>query len=132
MELSETAVRHAAEMLDRAIAGEDDEAAGACRAALGTAGTAGAYDMGWWLASAALGTRVARGGWRLDFPQVDEAPYETRWVARFLSAYANADIATAAALIRVADADGQLACCLSTLAASAAATLRRRHGLDDP
>ena len=44
--------------------------------------------------------------------------YDARWVARFVSAYANADTPTGEALFGAAMADGQLSTCLMTLAGS--------------
>jgi hypothetical protein len=49
-------------------------------------------------------------------------------VARFLSAYANADHSTAAALFQAAQLDGTLEACLLMLAGSAVATMKRRPG----
>jgi hypothetical protein len=90
-------------------------------------GMVGAYDVAWCLAAATVGKDLRRGTWSLDFPGIDAARYDARWVARFLSAYANADASTGAALFRAALADGQLPDCLLTLAGSAAATLRHRQ-----
>src|SRR5204863_533475 len=86
-----------------------------------TLGSVGAYDLSWTLACATIGDGIAIGPWRLDFPGIDEAPYDRRWVARFLSAYANADESTAEALFGAAIADGKLPQCLLTLAGSAVA-----------
>jgi len=73
--------------------------------------------------------RQSRAGpWRLDFPDIEHAAYDARWVARFLSAYANADRSTAAALFRAAQVDGKLEACLLMLAGSAVATMKRRPG----
>jgi hypothetical protein len=47
-------------------------------------------------------------------------------VARFVSAYANADSRTGEALFGAAMADGKLSECLMTLAGSTIATLRQR------
>lgn len=91
-----------------------------------TAGTAQAYDLAWCLAAAAVGEVAPWSSWSLEFPDIDDAAYETRWVARFLSAYANADADTADALWCTATVDGRLSECLMTLAGSAAATIRRR------
>jgi hypothetical protein len=63
----------------------------------------------------------------LDFPDIDQARYDARWVARFVSAYANADASTGVALFGAAMADGHLSECLLTLASSTVATLRRRE-----
>jgi hypothetical protein len=62
----------------------------------------------------------------LDFPGLDDAGYDARWVAWFVSAYANEDHRTGTALFGAAVADGRLPECLRTLAGSAVATLRRR------
>ena len=40
------------------------------------------------------------GGAALDFPGIDEAPYDARWVARFVSAYVNADRADRRGAVR--------------------------------
>jgi hypothetical protein len=84
-----------------------------------------AYDVAWCLAAAMVG-RLADGPWRLDFPGIDEASYDARWVARFLSAYANGDLPSAIALFGAALADRKLRECLLTLAGSAVATLRHQ------
>lgn len=89
-------------------------------------GPSGAYDVAWCLAATTLGTDLRPGPWTLDFPDIEQAGYETRWVARFLSAYANQDASTGSALFQAALADGHLSECLLTLAGSAAATVRRR------
>ena len=64
----------------------------------------------------------------MDYPDIDEAGYDTRWVARFVSAYVNHDEPTGEALFGAAIADGRLPECLMTLAGSTAATLRHRDG----
>jgi len=124
----EAASQDAAEVLGRALAGEDDAVAGAFDAVVSSKGMAGAYEVAWCLAATTVGSGLPEGAWTLDFPDIEQAAYEARWVARFLSAYANADTSTGTALFRAAEADGQLAQCLLTLAGSAAATLRRRRG----
>lgn len=126
MELSAAASRDAEEVLHRALAGEGDAVAGAFDAVVHRAGLAGVYDVAWCLAAATVGPDLPQGAWTLDFPDIEQAAYEARWVARFLSAYANADAPTGAALLHAAQADGHLADCLLTLAGSAAATVRRR------
>jgi hypothetical protein len=73
-----------------------------------------------------VGEGTRPGGWILEFPDIDEVAYDARWVARFVSAYANADSSTGQALFGAAMADGWLAECLTTLAGSTVATLRRR------
>lgn len=123
-----TASRDAALVLDRALAGEPEAVADTFDAVVHRHGAAGAYDVAWRLAAATVGAQLAPGAWSLDFPGIEHAPYETRWVARFLSAYANADPSTGSALFHAAQADGHLTDCLLTLAGSAAATLRRRTG----
>lgn len=117
----------AAEVLRRALAGDSDAVVGAFDAVLDRDGMVGAYDVAWCLAAATVGKDLRRGAWTLDFPGIDAARYDARWVARFLSAYANADASTGAALFRAALTDGQLPECLLTLAGSAAATLRHRQ-----
>lgn len=124
----EAAYQDAAEVLGRALAGEGEAVAGAFDAVVSAKGMAGAYDVAWCLAATTVGSGLPEGAWTLDFPDIERAAYEARWVARFLSAYANADTSTGTALFRAAEADGQLAQCLLTLAGSAAATLRRRRG----
>jgi hypothetical protein len=84
-----------------------------------------AYDVAWCLAAAMLGRGLAKGPWRLEYPGIEDASYDARWVARFLSAYANSDRPTAVALFAAALADRKLRPCLLTLAGSAVATLRR-------
>jgi hypothetical protein len=126
VELSAAASRDAEEVLHRALAGEGDAVAGTFDAVVHRAGMTGVYDVAWCLAAATVGPDLPRGTWTLDFPDIEQAAYEARWVARFLSAYANADDSTGAALLAAAHADGHLADCLLTLAGSAAATVRRR------
>jgi hypothetical protein len=126
VEQFEGASRDATEVLRRALAGEGAAVAGAFDAVVSRAGMAGAYDVAWCLAAATVGGDLAPGAWRLDFPDIEDAAYEARWVARFLSAYANADSSTGTALFQAAQADGHLSECLLTLAGSAAATVRHR------
>jgi len=73
-----------------------------------------------------VGDDVPAGFAALDFPGIEQARYDARWVARFVSAYANADAPTGVALFGAAMADGQLSECLVTLAGSTVATLQRR------
>lgn len=120
------ASRDAEEVLDRALAGEGEAVAGAFGAVVDRAGLAGVYDVAWCLAAATVGPGLPRGAWTLDFPDIEQAAYEARWVARFLSAYANSDAPTGSALLHAARADGHLDECLLTLAGSAAATVRHR------
>lgn len=126
MEPSAAASRDATEVLGQALAGQGPAVAGAFDAVVHRDGMAGAYDVAWCLAAATVGTDLAPGAWSLDFPDIEDAAYEARWVARFLSAYANADASTGAALFQAAQVDGHLSECLLALAGSAAATVRRR------
>jgi hypothetical protein len=116
----------AAAVLSLALAGDSDGVVKTFDAVVDRAGVAGAYEVAWCLAATMVGDGIPRGAWTLDFPGIDEAAYDARWVARFVSAYANADVDTGAALFGAAMADGQLPECLLTLAGSAVATLRRR------
>lgn len=113
-------------MLRQALAGEGDAVAGTFDAVVSREGVGGAYHVAWCLAATTVGDGLRPGRWSLDFPDIEDAGYETRWVARFLSAYANADDATGDALFRAAQTDGHLGDCLLALAGSAAATIRRR------
>jgi hypothetical protein len=126
VELSAAASQDAQEVLQRALAGEGEAVVGAFDAVVHRAGIDGVYHVAWCLAATTVGPDLPQGTWILDFPDIEQAGYETRWVARFLSAYANADDSTGAALFHAAEADGHLADCLLTLAGSAAATIRRR------
>jgi hypothetical protein len=116
----------AAAVLRSALAGDSDAVVGTFDAVVDRSGVAGAYEVAWCLAAAMVGAGVPRGTWTLDFPGIDDAGYDARWVARFVSAYANSDVDTGEALFGAALADGQLPDCLLTLAGSAVATLRRR------
>ena len=117
----------AAQVLHLALAGDSDAVVKTFDAVVDRDGVAGAYDLAWCLAATMVGGDVPKGGaWTLDFPGIDDADYDARWVARFVSAYVNADIPTGEALFGAAIADGQLPDCLLTLAGSAVATLRRR------
>ncbi|SDY24494.1 hypothetical protein SAMN05444365_1011181 [Micromonospora pattaloongensis] len=116
----------AAQVLHCALAGDSDAVVDTFDAVVDRSGMAGAYDVAWCLAAAMVGDSVPHGTWTLDFPGIDEARYDARWVARFISAYANSDVPTGEALFGAALADGQLPECLLTLAGSAVATLRRR------
>jgi hypothetical protein len=115
-------------VLTSALAGDGDGVVDVFDKAADRDGVTGAYDVAWGLAGATVGDGLAMGPWRLEFPGIDEAPYDKRWVARFLSAYANADEPTAEALFGAAIADGKLPQCLLTLAGSAVATLCHRDG----
>lgn len=127
MDPSATASRDAAEVLHRALTGDSDAVVGTFDAVVDRDGVVGAYDVAWCLAAATVGTGLTRGRWTLEFPDIETATYDARWVARFLSAYANADAPTGEALFTAAIADGQLSECLLALAGSAAATLRHRR-----
>jgi hypothetical protein len=118
----------AAQVLQCALSGDTEAVAGTFDAVVDRAGMVGAYDVAWCLAATMVGEDVPVGMWTLDFPDIEKARYDTRWVARFVSAYANADASTGAALFGAALEDGQLPECLLTLAGSAVATLRRRTG----
>jgi hypothetical protein len=106
---------------------EDTEAvAGTFREVGHRSGLSGVYDVAVCLAAAMVGDAAPQSGWTLDFPDIDQAAYDARWVARFVSAYVNADRPTGEALFDAALAHGHLRECLVTLAGSAVATLRRR------
>lgn len=113
-------------ILRSALNGDPDAVAGTFDAVVDRVGVTGVYDVAVCLAATMLGADTPLGEYALDFPGIDEAGYDARWVARFVSAYANADPSTGEALFGAALADGQLGDCLLTLAGSAAATLRRR------
>jgi hypothetical protein len=116
----------AAAILSSALDGDTDAVVGTFDAVVDRAGLAGAYDVAWCLAATMVGDPVPAGACALDFPGIEQAGYDARWVARFVSAYANADLDTARALFRAAVADGLLPECLLTLTGSTVATLRRR------
>jgi hypothetical protein len=116
----------AALVLDQALAGDGEAVAGTLAAVVKRAGDEGVYQVARCLAGALAGDGLPAGGWQLDFPNIDDAAYDTRWVARFVSAYVNGDEPTGAALFGAAKADGMLPECLLTLAGSTAATLRHR------
>ncbi len=116
----------AAAVLDHALRGDREAVTHAVDAVVHRGGVRGAYDLACCLAAAMVGEDAPDGFAVLDFPEIDLAPYEARWVARFVSAYANADVPTGRALFGVAMADGYLSECLMTLAGSTVATLRRR------
>jgi hypothetical protein len=117
----------AAKVLRSAFAGDGAGVVGAFDAMADRGGVEAACDLAWRLAATMVGDGLATGPWRLDFPDIEQAAYDARWVARFLSAYANADHSTATALFRAAQVDGKLEQCLLMLAGSAVATMRR-HG----
>ena len=126
-DLPPEALDDAAQILDRALAGDHEAVAGTFDAVLDRDGVVGAYDVALCLAATMIGEGVPGGTWELDFPGIEEAGYDKRWVARFVSAYANADAFTNAALFGAALEDGQLPECLLTLAGSAVATIRHRN-----
>jgi hypothetical protein len=117
----------AAAIMDSAIRGDRDGVVGTFDAAVDRGGVKGAYEIAWCLAATLVGEQVPPGFASLDFPDIDQARYDARWVARFVSAYANADTPTGEALFGAAMADGQLSECLMTLAGSTVATLKRRE-----
>ena len=116
----------AAQVLESALAGDEDAVVHTFDSVVDRRGMSAAYDVAWRLAGEMVGDNLARGPWRLDFPDIDDANYDKRWVARFVSAYANEDVPSATALFTVALVDGKLPECLLTLAGSAVATLKRR------
>jgi hypothetical protein len=113
-------------VLRLALSDDRDAVAGQFDAVLHRAGATGAYNVAVCLAATMVGDGAHPGIWMLDFPGIDEATYDKKWVARFVSAYVNADSSTGAALFSAALADGELPNCLLTLAGSTVATLRRR------
>ena len=117
----------AAHVLQCALDGDDKAVVGTFDQVVDRSGVVGAYDVAWCLAATMVGVDVPLGGsWTLDFPGINEARYDKRWVARFVSAYVNGDISTGEALFGAAIADGQLPDCLLALAGSTVATLRHR------
>jgi hypothetical protein len=116
----------AASVIDSALRGDRDAVVGAFDAAVDRGGVRGAYDVACCLAATLVGDTAANGFAALDCPGIEQARYDARWVARFVSAYANADTPTGEALFGAAMADGQLSECLITLAGSTVATLKRR------
>jgi hypothetical protein len=125
-ELPPDVYRDAAAVLDSALRGDRQAVVGAFDAAVSRAGLRGAYDVACCLAATLVGDPPAGGFAALDFPDIDRAGYDARWVARFISAVVNADSSTGEALFGAAMADGQLSDCLVTLAGSTVATLRHR------
>ncbi|MBO4205345.1 hypothetical protein V6U90_05210 [Micromonospora sp. CPCC 206060] len=113
-------------VLHSALSGDSEAVVGTFDAVVDRSGVVGAYDVAWCLAATMVPDDVPRGAWTLDFPGIDQAAYDTRWVARFVSAYANRDADTGEALFGAAIADGRLPDCLLTLAGSVVATLRSR------
>jgi hypothetical protein len=117
----------AAAVLDCALRGDRGAVVTAFDSAVDRGGVRGAYDVAWCLAATLVGDDLPDGFAALDFPGIDQASYDARWVARFASAYANSDPSTGVALFGAAMADGKLSECLVTLAGSTVATLRRRE-----
>ncbi|CCH22314.1 conserved hypothetical protein [Micromonospora lupini str. Lupac 08] len=115
-------------VLRSALAGDGEAVTGAFDAVVDRAGLPGAYGVAWCLAATMVGDAPPNTGCALDFPGIEQADYDTRWVARFVSAYANRDVPTGEALFGAAAADGLLSDCLLTLAGSTIATLRSRAG----
>nr|WP_243706268.1 hypothetical protein [Micromonospora sp. KC721] len=118
----------AAAVLRSALSGDGDAVVGTFDAVVDRSGLAGAYGVAWCLAATMVGDPPPPGTCALDFPGIEDAGYDTRWVARFVSAYANHDADTGEALFGAAVADGLLPDCLLTLAGSTVATLRSRVG----
>ncbi|NUT36265.1 MAG: hypothetical protein HOV79_24680 [Hamadaea sp.] len=118
----------AALLLDQALAGDREAAVSTVGSVVGDQGADGALGVAWCLAGALAGDGNPSGMWALDFPEIDDARYDARWVARFVSAYLNEDEPTAQALVGAALSDGHLEDCLLTLAGSTVATLHHRGG----
>ncbi|MBB2944944.1 hypothetical protein ACQP2E_00675 [Actinoplanes sp. CA-015351] len=126
-EVPQHAFDDAAQILESAISGDSAAVADTFDAVVDRDGVVGAWDVAWCLAATMVGQMPGGGGaWTLEFPGIDEAQYDKRWVARFVSAYVNGDFPTSEALFGAAIADGQLPDCLLALAGSTVATLRRR------
>jgi len=117
----------AAAIIDSVLRGDPDGVVGTFDAAVNRNGLKGAYDVAWCLAATMVGECVPSGFVSLDYPSIEQARYDARWVARFVSAYVNADTPTGEALFGAAMADGQLSECLMTLAGSTVATLKHRE-----
>jgi hypothetical protein len=117
----------AALLLDQALAGDRAAAESTVGTVVGGQGVAGALGVAWCLAGTITGDGNPSGMWALDFPEIEEARYDARWVARFISAYLNEDEPTAQALVGAAHSDGRLEDCLLTLAGSTVATLHHRE-----
>jgi hypothetical protein len=115
-------------ILRLALTGDNDAVVDGLDDVVIRSGMTGAYDVAVCLAATLIGDQLGAGGAALDFPGIDDAPYDTRWVARFVSAYVNADRQTGEALFRAAVADGQLPTCMIALTGSTIATLERSSG----
>ncbi len=116
----------AALVLQLALDDDVEAVSGTFASVVDRAGVSGAYDVAVCLAATLVGEQAPAGHWTLEYPEIDAAGYDTRWVARFISAYLNADRPTGEALFGAAVADGQLSECLLALTGSTVATLRRR------
>ncbi|TDC80000.1 hypothetical protein E1193_18155 [Micromonospora sp. KC606] len=127
-EVPDQTLDDAAAVLRSALTGDGDAVVGTFDAVVDRSGLAGAYGVAWCLAATMVGEPPPPGACALDFPGIEDAGYDTRWVARFVSAYANHDADTGEALFGAAVADGLLPDCLLTLAGSTVATLRSRAG----
>ena len=125
-EVPQHAFDDAALVLQSALSGDSDAVVCMFDAVVDRSGVVGAYDVAWCLAATMVGRIPSGGAWTLDFPGIDDARYDKRWVARFVSAYVNGDIPTGEALFGAAIAAGQLPHCLLALAGSTVATLRHR------
>ena len=125
-EVPQHAFDDAALVLQSALSDDSDAVIDTFDAVVDRNGVVGAYDVAWCLAATMVGQIPSGGAWTLDFPGIDDARYDKRWVARFVSAYANGDISTGEALFSAAIADGQLPDCLLALAGSTVATLKHR------
>jgi hypothetical protein len=125
-EVPQHAFDDAALVLQSALSGDSDAVVGTFDAVVDRSGVVGAWDVAWCLAATMVGRVPPGGAWTLDFPGIDDARYDKRWVARFVSAYMNGDVGTGEALFGAAIADGQLPDCLLALAGSTVATLRHR------
>ena len=71
-------------------------------AAVDRGGLQGAYDVAWCLAATMVGEASVRLRHASTIPDIEQARYDARWVARFVSAYANADTPTGEALFGAA------------------------------
>jgi len=118
----------AAALLGLAIAGDAERVTRGIECVMSRSGMSGAYKMAVCLAATMVGDAAGYSltGAALDFPGIDRAPYDKRWVARFVSAYVNADEPTGQALFDAAAADGLLGECMTTLTGTTLATLQNR------
>jgi hypothetical protein len=125
-EVPQDAFDDAARILRCALTGDSAAVADSFDAVVDREGVVGAWDVAWCLAATMVGQVPPGGAWTLEFPGIDDARYDKRWVARFVSAYVNGDFPTGEALFGAAIADGRLPDCLLALAGSTVATLRHR------